>query len=329
MQSVDIVWILYPMKNMHLIIRSVGERTEAVSKQLAMACGLTEDYITIVSEVPFESALRATYEAGIGVGKKWTMTLDADVLLSENAIVGLIEDAELMPSDYVQLEGRILDKITGLYRQAGHRIYRTELLSLALKQIPKTGTEIRPEFYTLRQMGSLGHPSRRVANLVGLHDFEQYYRDLYRKSFVHAIKHKCLLNSLIERCALHIQNDTDFLVILKGIWDGLTTAELGSFDKLSFTDRSQNALIQLGINEKDSLKDSNLLIQDFCGFFSEAVHEYPLPDFQTQDEPVMQVYENRSWFHKAKQRLDRHGPIKGSASAVGALLKHIGRYLDR
>jgi hypothetical protein len=167
--------MLNKSRDLHVVVRSANERTISVATRLACAQLQSDNDICVIAEVPFEAALRATYTIALDAGKKWTMALDADILLAPNAIAELIRAAELMPPHYVQVQGRIWDKILGMYRQAGPRIYRTELLQRALEFVPKAGSEIRPEFYVLQQMGKLGHPSRRVSPVAGLHDFEQYY----------------------------------------------------------------------------------------------------------------------------------------------------------
>lgn len=311
-----------------VVLRSAGERSsEACAHLICRQVPIAS--FAIVNERPFEEALKRTFEIGIERGTKWTMTVDADVLLCDGCVSSLIRAAESMPSNYIQLEGRIFDKIFGIYRQAGHRIYRTALLPIALKHIPEAGKTLRPEFFTLQQMGQSGYPSRRIAAVVGLHDFEQYYLDLYRKSFVHARKHTWLIGPLIERCTRYLHQDADFLVILKGLWDGLVTADTVSLDNRAFQDKGLHALDELGIEEKTPLADLGLFLMDFHNFYSKLVSEYPIPIFSVQDEPPACETMNEGWFAKVQQRFERHGPLKGSAAAVGALLKRVGRYLDR
>ncbi|MBL0226738.1 MAG: hypothetical protein IPQ16_14535 [Geobacteraceae bacterium] len=288
------------------------------------------DRLSIVQECPFEAALRKCYEIGIESGKKWMVTVDADVLLSHGSIASLLFAAEQMPGNYFQLEGRIYDKITGIYRQAGHRIYRTEYLKKAINLIPKDATQIRPEYFTLQQMGQLGYLSRRVANVVGLHDFEQYYGDYYRKAFIHAVKHKWHVNSYIERCARYHQ-DVDFLVILKGLCDGLESNDNVSIDKSKFIVKSRVALDEMGIIEKEPINNTKSFVHNFESNYAETVSKYSIPDFQTQDETVFPVADEScfGWYNKTKLNFERLGPINGSVSLVGKLLKHIGQYLDR
>src|SRR5262249_84141 len=162
-------------------------------------------------------------EVAIQRGARWTMTLDADVLLREGAVEHLVAEAEAMPDNFLQIEGRIHDKLTGLYRHAGHRIYRTNYLERALQEIPPVGTEMRPEYATVQRMEELGFPSQQIGLIVGIHDYEQYFRDIYRKAFVHANKHACLLEELVTRWKRLALQDSDFRIALRALYDGLLT----------------------------------------------------------------------------------------------------------
>jgi hypothetical protein len=318
------------VSNYHLVIRTAGERTESVATRLARFQSRDSDGISIICQAPFESALRASYEAGIRAGKTWTVTLDADVLLRKDAISGLLEHAQHMPTNYLQLEGRVFDKILGTYRQAGHRVYRTELLRKAIGQIPEPGSQIRPEYFTIAEMGRLGHPTRHVGRIVGLHDFEQNYCDLYRKAMVHSRKHASLVAGLIERCAERLHGDADFLVILKGLWDGLTTKASLTIDHRAFVDRAARALDELGIREKGRIEDEDrFLVEDLAPMFGRIASEQRASDIPVVDEPRAPDAADPGWVGKARQRISKHGWTRGCTASVGALLKLVGDRLDR
>jgi hypothetical protein len=273
------------MSEVHLVIRSAGERTASICKRLAQLQGIPDDDMTVVREVPFESALRATYLTGLHVGKKWTATLDADVLLAEHAMAGLLWDAEQAPSNVAQIEGRVFDKVTGIYRQAGHRIYRTDCLAFAVERIPAPGAEIRPEFFTLQQLGRLGWPSRRVERVVGLHDFEQYYGDLYRKALLHSRKHSSLVPRFLERCALHMRSDPDFVVIQKGIQDGVLYSGPMAVDRRQFPDVIVGPVLSgLDLEEKSEIADEPAFLDGFAEMFRFILAQYPAPEFTLSDE---------------------------------------------
>src|SRR5690606_39569755 len=68
------------MNDLVVIVRTAGERTFELSHSLLLA-QVPADRVLVVDERPFEKALRRTYELGIEHAARWTMTLDADVLL--------------------------------------------------------------------------------------------------------------------------------------------------------------------------------------------------------------------------------------------------------
>ncbi|MCX5578950.1 hypothetical protein [Kaistia terrae] len=243
-----------------IVIRTAGERTVSACHELIarQALGIP---IEIVSERPFEAALAKTYEIGLDLSRDWTMTLDGDVLLRKGALGALIEAAATVPDHYAQIEGRIFDKLLGTYRHAGHRLYRTRLLEKARAFIPRPGDEIRPEFSTLRKLALSGFPSRRIGAVVGIHDFEQYYGDLLRKSFVHGNKHREFARTFIERARSHVADDADYLVLLRGYWKGLDNTDPVHIDRASIKD-TEAILSAMGLTEKDTVA-SGILDFDF------------------------------------------------------------------
>jgi hypothetical protein len=216
-----------------IIIRTAGERTVGACWELAaqQAEGIT---IEVIKESPFEAALQKTYEIGIGLGRPWTMTLDGDVLLRAGALSAFLAAAEALPDDYVQVEGRVHDNFFGSYRHAGHRIYRTSLLPEALKLVPLPGEQIRPEFSIIHRLALLGLRSRRLSLVMGVHDHEQFYRDVYRKAFVHGKKHPEFAAKLVTRARSKVADDPDFLVFLRGLWNGLEHSGPVSIDVKKF-----------------------------------------------------------------------------------------------
>jgi hypothetical protein len=284
--------------------------------------------VSLVSEVPFESALRSSYEEGIRAGKPWTITLDGDVLPGDGGIARLLDDALKMPSHFFELKGRIYDKVTGVYRPAGHHIYRTEFLPRALQQIPKPGSQLQPEYFTVLRMWQMGHPCREVGTVVGLHDFEQSYCDLYRKAIVHSRKMSFRIADLIGRCAEHLHDDPDFLVILKGLWDGLMTRETLVIDRRQFADRALEALRALGLQEKAGMENEERFIAGFPEMLAAIVSCHPAPRVPVVDDRGLLEVTGSSRLAKARQRIQKYGLIRGGASSLGALLKLIGEWLD-
>ena len=236
-----------------VVVRASGERTRDGCLGL-LAREVPSANIREVTERPFEASLRECLKIGTRSGVEWMLTVDADVLVRPGAVRELYEAAKALPKNFIQVEGLILDKLYGGYRKAGHRIYRTAYLGEALKAIPRDGTEIRPEYAMLERMASVGHPSREASIVFGIHDFEQYYGDLYRKAFVHGQKHSHWLQDAVPAWRSAASNDSDLRVVLKGFCDGLQAQELARIDTQQYEGAAREAVGSLGLTEKTAIQ---------------------------------------------------------------------------
>jgi hypothetical protein len=205
-----------------VIIRSVGERTEASCRYL-LAQQIPEDHIITVSNAPFSATLADSYRVGIERGLPWTLCIDSDVLVRSYTVSELLNVAYELPKEVFEVQGMVLDKFFGVSRPAGNHLYRTSLLPRALDLIPREGKDLRPEYYTVKRMAELGYPWVETPLVLGLHDFEQYYKDIFRKCYVHAHKHSQQMHLLVEywrRGRMTSQAD-DYRVALWGLSAGI------------------------------------------------------------------------------------------------------------
>lgn len=204
-----------------IVVRSVGERTEKACRQLILDQGISESDIFTICEAPFSRAMRKSFETGLGSGKKWTLCVDADLLLRPGSIQHLIQFADQQPENVCEVQGYILDKFFGGARIGGVHLYRTSLLELALARIPAEGVNIRPEYHTLKRMEADGFPHVIRRYIVGLHDFEQYHRDVFRKCLVQAHKHFTHTEMFVSIWRELALQDEDFRVALAGFARGV------------------------------------------------------------------------------------------------------------
>ena len=235
-----------------MVIRSADERTFDACQAILLK-QIPKECVWVVNERPFEAALRKTYEFGIESHADWLMTVDADVILRKSSVAELMSEAENLPMHYFQIEGLVHDKMTGMYRKAGHRLYRTRYLKTALRQIPDDSVALRPEFTTLQRMDSKGYPSIELNSVYGIHDYKQYYRDFYRKAFIHANKHQIWIPQLIGRWKNLAAHDDDFRIALRGLHDGMMSLAKVRIDARDYIEAAQNALQDLGLREKPEL----------------------------------------------------------------------------
>lgn len=205
--------------DMTAVIRSAGERTKDLCYRL-LCEQLPPENIIVIEEYPFTRALRQCFQVAIAIGRAWTLCVDADTLLRQQAVENLLGSALETDECIFQVQSDVFDKLFTMPKKAGVRLYRTSLLRRATECIPPDGVTQRPETFVRDQMSLLGYPSIYKRVTVGLHDFEQYYRDLYRKAFVHAHKHAHETRYLEPLWESLGPQDPDYQVALRGLRDG-------------------------------------------------------------------------------------------------------------
>ena len=234
-----------------VVIRSAGERTEQLCRELILEQGICPENISIVRETPFSAALKKAYQLGIERGLKWTLCIDADVLLRPGAVEKMTSLAEHQDKKVIEIEGFVLDKFASGPRTGGIHLYRTSVLSKALEYIPPEGEDIRPESYTLKALAEVGYKWKVVPYLVGIHDFEQYYKDIFRKCFVHAHKHLDLAKLYLSIWREEANSDMDYAAALRGFASGVEHSGEVLID--SRQEIYQNLVSELQLQEKQPL----------------------------------------------------------------------------
>ena len=204
-----------------IIIRSVSERTESLCRNLILEQGVPENVVFVINEAPFSKAMKVGFEIGISENRPWTFCVDADVLLRPGSVASLLAKAQKTSKNVCEIQGYVLDKFFGGARTAGNHLYRTSLLPQVIERIPPEGKDIRPETHALNSMRAAGYPWKTVPELVGLHDFEQTYEDIFRKCFVQAHKHLNHTELFIPFWRSKSNQDMDYQVALAGFAEGI------------------------------------------------------------------------------------------------------------
>jgi len=204
-----------------MIIRTAGERTENACRASIRAQGVNDAQIITVREVPFSTAMRVGFEAGIAAGREWTFCIDADVIMRPGSIKAMLQQSMQQPASIFEVQGLVLDKLFVSLREAGNHLYRTSLLPQMIELIPEEGTSLRPESTAMASMKARGYNWARVPYVAGLHDFGQSNRDIFRKCYTHAQKHAYLLNDLLPKMRARAATDRDFAVAIAGLAEGL------------------------------------------------------------------------------------------------------------
>jgi hypothetical protein len=241
------------LNNVTVIVRSVGERTETVCHQLIIEQGVPPEAIFTINEAPFSKAMRVGFEIGLEQDRPWTFCVDADLLLRSGTIEQMVGLVEMQPSNVCEIQGYVLDKYFGGARMAGNHIYRTSLLHKVIDCIPEEGVDIRPETHALNRMKAKGYPWVSMPVLVGLHDFEQSYEDIFRKCFVQAHKHLSHTELFVPFWRSKSADDIDYRIALAGFAEGIK-----HFGEVRIDKRAQYLLDAMRYLNLESKNDLNL-----------------------------------------------------------------------
>jgi len=266
--------------NVTAVVRSANERTEALCYKL-LCEQVPSENIVVVKECPFTSALQRSFQLGIECGRPWTLCIDADVLLRRNSVPMLLNWARSAADNVFQIQVNLIDKMFGGPRKAGLRLYRSSLLSKAVACIPADGVSVRPETSVRDQMKALGYLTMYKTATVGLHDFEQYYRDIYRKAIVHAHKHTFYAGYFERFWTRLAGHDPDYQVALWGLRAGQLSNGRIRLDVRCFPQDIGRLLSTKGLQEKRSLQftalnspDIDKLITDYYRTRVSVAHNY-------------------------------------------------------
>lgn len=214
------------MDNITVIIRSSGERT--VDCCYEIACNQAGfDNVHKINEVPFSKAVKRTFEIGLEKNKEWTLAIDADIILAENAIKNMIESASKIGDKLYIYQGYVIDQIFGTAREGGPHLYKTAHLSDAIDALKRTENTMRPESETYKILANEKSAIKYVDDVIyGIHDFEQHLEDYYRKAFFHAKKHHNLEYSVqFLKHWTSKQQDITFKVLIEGWLFGIQFSE--------------------------------------------------------------------------------------------------------
>ena len=234
-----------------VVVRSSYERTEIACYQSIISQGIDEQNIKFAHETPFFKSLERSFEIGIESKKDWLVCVDADVILKKDVIRRLLIKAAKFDSKIFEFQTYVLDYLFGGPRVGGIHLYRCDLLPKALEMLTECSEELRPEACIIRKMNSVGFSFKQTKILIGLHDYQQDYDDLYRKAYFHTIKHDYLKEYFKNFWVNESGDDTDFEVALLGLRDAdaannslyFATTKSTSFDKFKQYNYSRKSKI--------------------------------------------------------------------------------------
>ena len=319
-----------------VVVRGAGERTEAACARLA-GLEVGDDNVRVIHEVPFSAAVRRGFEIGVEAGLDWTLCLDADVLLRPGAIGELRShaDREWQASpDLFEIEGLVADKLLGQFRPAGAHLYRTSLLGEALAHASFDARKRRPERQVKKQMRAMGFRTVQVDTIMGLHDYEQRYLDLFRKVYTHTRKHERFMTYAPRYWRRLAPEDGDFRVAFLSYtlsaainehtdFSAMAQNEKVSIDLRSFPGNLDAILVPAGMAEKPPLAADAIASNDV----ETRLRAFVVAPEYERDRPVIAAA-NRGRWDKFLAYVDGYGSV-GALRELGARrASAFSRWLD-
>lgn len=238
-----------------VVVRTVGERTTDACVHLLRQV-FPEGNVSVINEIPFSRAVRKCFKIGIEQGRKWTLVVDADVLVRAAFVAEILMFAERQQANTFVAQGLVHDKLFNLIRPAGNHLYRTKHLPLALSLIPEEGSTLRPEATTIDRMVERGFLFFQKDFLVGLHDYEQHYVDIAKKCFVQAHKHDRFVGHVWAQWQDKAKIDLDYRAAIIGAEAGRQHRQTVFIDNAFLEARIAADRHGANLGRKEPLKDN-------------------------------------------------------------------------
>jgi len=239
------------------VIRSAGERTKDACIRLIMEFAKKED-IFVVEKSPFSNALKECFEIAENSNADWMICIDADTLIYKEGILKLMEVALKADEEICYVQGLTIDKFIPIYRSPGNGIYRNSLAKEYQTALINAKESIRPETAVMQEVLKLDYKMLRTKIVVGIHDYHQWYRDIYRKIFTHTRKHQNIIQDTLKIWEALENEDTDFQVAIASM--KVSNSYRGFIDvhKNFRSEEAQKVMYFLGLKEKEILDVSRI-----------------------------------------------------------------------
>ena len=209
------------------VVRSVGERTEQICVDRLVKLGGQEQVELIRDITPFCAAVEKAFELGIKKGRKWTACIDADMLYWDERIERFVSSAnrivdEKGESNCFSFQGFCYDHFFCRPRIGGFHLYLTRNLPNALQYCGNDS--LRPETIVKRSMAAQGCYTYVIHEIVGIHDFFQYYESIVKKGILHSKKHSSIEELITKWTNMQSENE-DYKWALRGVKIGRDFSE--------------------------------------------------------------------------------------------------------
>lgn len=305
------------MNSTTFVLRSAGERTKGLAMELLQRAGSP---VEVIEVTPFSAAIKRTLEVGIENHSDWVMCIDADVLIRKEGVEELLSLAEKADEKIFEIQGLVLDKFFPIKRPAGNHLFRVKHAKEAISLIPTEGMSLRPESDMIKAMIERGYAMQQSPVQVGLHDYEQYFKDIYRKCFLQAKKHHWILSEVENYWIEQAKLDKDFEVALWGLRSGKVHGDQVLVDKNFLQDEIADVFSIKRITEKQVLKSGDVLPR----LINEEIDGYDRSEFSQYLQQRM--FKTENWDRIITQRNSHTSPtvVQKAAFKAGKAIESLG-----
>ena len=179
-------------ENTAVIVRSTGERTEKACLELLGDIFEKENIILVRNITPLKSASEICIKTALQKNKKWTLIVDADILVIKQRLLNFLKYSELLSrsnDDVFCINALMISKFRQTPYTTGINLFNTKHLAEALNHIKKSHF-LRIEEFIKAKMSDRSLHTYEILYVIGLADFFQSYKDIIRKSLIFGYKWK-------------------------------------------------------------------------------------------------------------------------------------------
>lgn len=237
------------------VVRSVGERTESLCIDLLEQYRCEEDSLSIIRQQTHADAVEGTLRIAADQPQQWTVAVDADMLLYPTAVDTIRRELMSAHSASSVVHFAVSDKLYRMKRW-GVTVFRRDAAAEAVPILRSLREQrnLKIERALIKKLESQGRKVEFSRTDVALHDFLQYYADLYRKAYLNAVRNPAITRRAHRPWKRISAVDRDYAAILKGSEDALIETRQLSNSVGDFEPSILQARIRsLGLDEKNDL----------------------------------------------------------------------------
>lgn len=241
------------------VVRAVGERTESLCIDLLEQYRRKSDSLLVIRQQTHADAVEKTLRVAADQSQDWTVAIDADMLLYPGVVDRMRSELYSTHNSASVVHFAVSDKLYRMKRW-GVTVFSRDAACEGgpILQALRDGSNLKIERALIKELQNRGREVSFSRTDVALHDFLQYYADLYRKAYLNAIRNPDITRRAHRPWRKMAAVDRDYAAILKGSEDALTETRQLSNSVADFEPAMLQARIQsLGLEEKENLTEDS------------------------------------------------------------------------